>query len=68
MVEKYLTFFEELELEVRDFQSQGLTIDEMAVKSKMVDFFPNEETETRDQAGWIRRQYKLAAEALLKEK
>ncbi len=68
MVEKYLTFFEELEFEVRDFRSQGLTIDEMARKSKMVDFFPTEETETRDQAEWIRRQYKLAAEALLKEK
>lgn len=69
MVEKYFSFFEELEFEVREFRSQGLTIDEMAIKSKTISFFPTEETEARDQAGsWIRRQYKLAAEAVLKER
>jgi len=69
MVEKYFTFFEELEFEVREFQSQGLTIDEMAVKSKTKSFFPIEETEAPDQRGaWLRRQYKLAAEAVLKER
>lgn len=71
MVEKYFTFFQELEFEVRDFQSRGITMDEMALKSKTVGFFPIEETEARDQTqalSWIRRQYKLAAEAVLKEK
>jgi cyclase len=71
MVEKYFIFFEELELEVRDFQLQGLTTEEMAVKSKTVNFFPADHTEGRDQTqalSWIRRQYQLAAEAVLKER
>jgi cyclase len=69
MVEKYFTFLEELEFEVREFQSQGLTIDEMGIKSKTVNFFPINETENRDQTlSWIRRQYQLAAEAVLKER
>jgi len=69
MVEKYFTFFEELEFEVRKFQSQGLTMDEMAIKTEMINFFPIEETETPDQReAWLRRQYQLAAEAVLKER
>jgi len=69
MVEKYFTFFEELEIEVREFQSQGLTMDEMAKKSKTVGFFPIEEAEAPDQReAWLRRQYQLAAEAVLKER
>jgi cyclase len=71
MVEKYFIFFEELELEVRDFHLQGLTTEEMAVKSKTVNFFPTDQTEDRDQTqalSWIRRQYQLAAEAVLKER
>jgi cyclase len=71
MVEKYFIFFEELELEVRDFQLQGLTTEEMAEKSKIVNFFPADHTANRDQTqalSWIRRQYQLAAEAVLKER
>jgi cyclase len=71
MVEKYFIFFEELELEVRDFHLQGLTTEEMAVKSKTVNFFPTHQTEDRDQTqalSWVRRQYQLAAEAVLKER
>jgi len=69
MVEKYIAFFEELEFEVKKFQSQGLTLDEMAMKSETINFFPIEETEAPDQReAWLRRQYKLAAEAVLKER
>ncbi len=68
MVEKYVAFFDELEFEVREFHSQGLTMEEMAVKSKTAGFFPADETRPRDQAeAWIRRQYQLAAAAVLKE-
>jgi cyclase len=69
MVEKYLAFFEALESEVRKFQSEGLTTDEMALKSKTIYFFPIEETEDLEgRIARIRRQYKLAAEAVLKER
>jgi cyclase len=69
MVEKYLAFFETLESEVRKFQSEGLTTDEMAMKSETIYFFPIEETEDLDERiARIRRQYKLAAEAVLKGK
>jgi cyclase len=69
MVEKYLAFFEALESEVRKFHYEGLTTDEMAMKSKTIYFFPIEETEDPDERiARIRRQYKLAAEAVLKGK
>ena len=71
MVEKYDAFFEELELEVGKFQSQGLTLDEMALQSKTVGFFPIEQTEDQDETqtlSWVSRQYKLAAVAVLKER
>jgi len=69
MVEKYVTFLTELESEVREFQSQGLTTEGMALKSKTVSFFPTDQTEDQDQTrSWIRRQYQLAAEAVLKER
>ena len=56
-------------MEVGAFQSQGLTMDEMAIQSKTISFFPADETGDRDQTkSWIRRQYKLAAEAVLKER
>jgi len=68
MVENYLAFFQELEGEVKDFQRQGLTIDEMVVRSKTINFFPNEETGAQDLAGsWIGAQYKSAAKAVLGE-
>jgi hypothetical protein len=56
---------------VRDFQLQGLTTEEMAEKSKIVNVFPADHTANRDQTqalSWIRRQYQLAAEAVLKER
>ena len=68
MVETYLTFFQELEAEVRDFQDQGLTIDEMALQSKAISFFPIEEIAAQDLAGsWTGAQYKSAAKAVLEE-
>jgi len=69
MVEKYVIFFEELESEVMGFQSQGLSTEAMAARSKMVSFFPTPSGKDGDQSlSWIRRQYQLAAEAVLKER
>lgn len=71
MVEKYVAFFEELEFEVGAFYTKGLTIEEMALQSKTIGFFPTDQTEDRDQTqalSWVRRQYQLAAEAVLKER
>jgi cyclase len=68
MVETYLKFFQELEDEVRGFQLKGFTVDEMAVKSKAIGFFPTEGIEPRDLAGsWIGTQYKSAAKAVMAE-
>ncbi len=68
MVENYFTFFQELEEEVKDFQRQGLTLDEMALRSKIITFFPTVETAAQDLAGsWIGTQYKSAAKAVLEE-
>jgi len=68
MVETYMKFFQELENEVRDFRLKGLTVDEMAVVSKVIGFFPTEAMSPQDLAGsWIGTQYKEAAKAVLKE-
>ncbi|MBW2624135.1 MAG: MBL fold metallo-hydrolase [Deltaproteobacteria bacterium] len=68
MVETYLKFFQELEDEVKGFQLKGLTVDEMAVKSKTIEFFPIEGIEPQDLAGsWIGTQYKSAAKAVMAE-
>jgi len=69
MVETYLTFFQELEAEVKDFQNKGFLIDEMAQQSKTIRFFPNEQIVAEDLTeSWIGGQYKEAAKAILKEK
>jgi cyclase len=69
MVEKYWDFFKELESEVRAFKAQGLQAEEMAEKSKTINFFPNEETAVPDPTrSWIKRQYRFAAEAVMKNR
>lgn len=68
MVETYYTFFQELEEEVRAFHAKGLTINEMAEKSKTIRFFPIEAVAPEDvAASWIGDQYRSAAEAILAE-
>jgi cyclase len=69
LIEKYLAFFQTLESEVRTFHSQGMTGEEMAEKSKTLNFFPLEEGAVPEQRkGWLKRQYLLAAEAVLRER
>lgn len=69
MVEKYASFFEKLEEEVRDFDLQGLTIEEMAEKSDIIHFFPDDEISREDlPQSWIGEQYRSAARAILAEK
>lgn len=66
MVETYYTFFRELEKEVEDFHARGLSIEEMAEKSKAIRFFPIEDIAPEDVAGsWIGDQYRFAAKAIL---
>lgn len=67
MVETYYTFFQELEAEVKAFHQKGMTIDEMAVQSKTVSFFPAEETAADTHEAWIAAQFKSAAKAVLKD-
>ena len=69
MVEKYASFFEKLEEEVRDFDLKGLTIEEMAEKSEIIYFFPLDEISREDlPQSWIGEQYRSAARAILAEK
>jgi cyclase len=69
LIENYLAFFQALESEVKAFHSQGQTPEEMAEKSQHLDFFPSEEGAVPEQGrAWLKRQYALAAEAVLKEK
>jgi cyclase len=69
MVEKYASFFEKLEEEVRDFDSRGLTVEEMAEKSDTIIFFPEEEISREDlPQSWRGEQYRAAARAILAEK
>lgn len=68
MIETYVSFFQELEEEVTAFRRQGLSIEEMAGKSSVINFFPNEEIAPEDMAAsWIGEQYKSAARAILKD-
>ena len=68
MVETYYTFFRELEKEVKELHAGGLSIEEMAEKSKAILFFPIEGIAPEDVAGsWIGDQYRFAAKAILAE-
>ena len=68
MVKKYSSFFEKLEEEVRDFDLKGLTIEEMAEKSDIINFFPDDEISREDlPQSWRGEQYRSAARAILAE-
>jgi len=69
MVEKYSSFFEKLEEEVKDFDVKGLTIEEMVEKSDIINFFPEDEISREDlRQSWRGEQYRAAARAILAEK
>ena len=69
MVEKYDTFFQSLEEEVTQFDSQGMNLNEMLKESKVVHFFPHEEIAEGDMdQSFLGMQYKFAAKAILAEK
>jgi glyoxylase-like metal-dependent hydrolase (beta-lactamase superfamily II) len=69
MVEKYSSFFEKLEEEVRDFDAKALAIEEMAEKSDIIYFFPEDEISREDlHQSWRGDQYRAAARAILAEK
>jgi len=69
MVEKYSSFFEKLEEEVKDFDVKGLTIEEMVGKSDIINFFPEDEISREDlRKSWRGEQYRAAARAILAEK
>jgi hypothetical protein len=66
MVEAYDRFFGELEAEVKAFNAEGVSIEDMASKSKTMHFFPIEEIPREEVAGsWIGDQYRAAAMAIL---
>jgi cyclase len=65
LVENYLSFFQQMEEEVKAFRSEGLTIDEMIKKSKMIDYFVDESEQDALPRSWIEMQYKTASEQIL---
>ena len=68
MVERYDTFFTNLEEEVHEFDRKGLTTEEMVHNSKVINFFPDEVNAKDDpRLSWIGEQYKFAAKAILAE-
>ena len=68
MVQKYSSFFQNLEEEVKDFELRGLTIEQMVEKSKVINFFPNDEIAKEGLAqSWIGEQYKSAVRVILAE-
>lgn len=68
VVEKYASFFQNLEEEVRDFELKGLTIEQMAEESRVINFFPDDEIAKQGLAqSWIGEQYKSAARVILAE-
>jgi len=66
MVEKYLSFFQNMEEEVKDFKLQGVTMEQMAQQSKTINFFPVDEAagEVQDPY-WLGQQYRFAAKQIL---
>ena len=68
MVEKYSSFFQDLEKEVKHFELKGLTIEQMVEKSRVINFFPNDEIAKEGLAqSWIGEQYKSAVRVILAE-
>ena len=68
MVEKYSSFFQALEKEVKDFELKGLTIEQMVEKSRVINFFPNDEVAKEGLSqSWIGEQYKSAVRVILAE-
>jgi cyclase len=66
LIENYLSFFRHMEEEVKAFRSEGLTIDQMIKKSKMIDYFPvNESEQDALPRSWIELQYRAASEQIL---
>lgn len=69
LIDDYISFFKEIEEEVRGFHRQGLTAAQMAEKSAALHRFPRMEAGGEGQAeAWLAGQYKLAVDAILGEK
>lgn len=67
MVEKYAVFFRRLEDEVREMNGKGLSVDQMAEETELIDFFQGGETSEDFPKPWIKDQYKFAAKRILQE-
>ena len=66
MVEKYLSFFNGMEEEVKRFELQGLSIEQMVGQSKMIEFFSLEKmAEEGLSRTWVEAQYKTAAKQIM---
>ena len=66
MVERYLSFFQNMEEEVKNFKLQGVMIEQMTQKSKTIHFFPVDETADEGQdPSWLEQQYRFAAKQIL---
>ena len=66
MVEKYLSFFNGMEEEVKEFMLQSLSIDEMVEQSKMIEFFSLEKmAEEGLSRSWVEEQYRTAAKQIM---
>lgn len=61
MIEVYVSFFQNLEAEIRSFAADGLEIDQMAEQSEVIYTFPMEPAAEP----WIKGEYKAAAKAVL---
>lgn len=65
LVENYLSFFQQMEEEVKAFKGEGLSIDQMVKKSRMIDYFADESEQEALPRSWIEMQYRIASEQIL---
>ena len=68
MVENYISFFRNLEIEVHDFNKTNIAVNAMAQKTKLVDYFPFPQLEPAKvlyRREWNREQYVIAAKQIL---
>ncbi len=66
MVEQYLRFFQGMEEEVKRFHKEGMSLEEMLTKSKMLHFFSMEQMRKEGFAlSWVEGQYQSAAKQIL---
>jgi len=66
LIEKYLTFFQNMEEEVKDFGLKGFTIEQMIGRSGMIDFFKDSGTADGGlPRSWLEAQYRSAAKQIL---